>query len=745
MVNEHPNVWEGSPIREPLFPHSSEINYLKRRDYKMREIAVAIMALDHLHLSFDYHYTLTEIGTKYIPQDSVEELKCAISRLQIILGNKLSYVINTAGTEENILTDLGMPIIERNGTIYRERPKANPKKLAQRDQFTQFEQTGLKVGKRSRELGLETIIVSDDYFYVDLPFDSSISADELVAQILTREEAQNLVVWIDFKRNRIGFYPRSFKEQGNIKYLNLKGIDPKSTAIIHFGDDFIDIPTEGVTTSTGAYIFVVPNNAEAIAKKHASYLSEKNSPDMVIDFLNRLSFNLSVLKLTQYLKTGIDNIEVKSDLIRIFKAAVRRATVRFRVAPTLEITFQELERIFGFTLKEWHRQRIIKAIGLDPDQDIDSQIMVMGGINPESFGKTWMRGNFGDHPLSAKGVTFMANRIEGNAGEIPNPVIFDRKEYEQALLESAGLTIRLADLIRKEFGNESNLVLLSLYRGGIYPAIGIQFAYRHGHGIDLPHYSIVPNKHKEPISIFSREDPLPNTIAGETLAYLLSNHPKGIFLIVDGWVGSGEILKSLKKFFSELKTRRGLDFKLRTATLLDPIGVSDFTATREDTMLGWNLLPKNDDTHAFHPSKTGDGRRMPLISPNPDAYSTARLRLEAWFEMLSKASSNNIDLNEPTLSLNESGYIEKALSAMGFLPAQFDRRLFKFGINEAYMRLHNDESEIWKFLVINPQAKATLGMKKLLELARLRSVEITESNSLPCQAALSIQRPFINL
>lgn len=754
---ERPEASQYRGGRIPVFPFGSETAYHQGEKFASPDSLVANFwgRTKHLLVSLDYHETLSTPGERTIPPINLRAVKTQTRRLREILGDSVDVVINTAGIIPRLETETDLPIITRSGLDYRATSTSELTSLNTKP-LEAFGEAKDAIQARLTERDMQLVTVSEDYVFIPL---GGVSEDvttslALIEDVVPEEHAEKLRVLIDHKREKIAIYPRVYKLDGNDAYLRAHGIDPSDATNIHIGDDPSDIPP--VDSVFGARYFVAPNNASQYVQSHASYTASTEAPEVVQTVVSDLADAIGTRVLhesTAVLRSGSPDDEAYRDAVenvkRWFTIAARRSTAKFEVAPTTNLVFEELQDIFGRPLTAEESAVFISSI-FDTTKDIEKQINTLAGVDSDIIARKYDAEAFDDHPLAKSDTRHAGMQIIALRGDEVKPVYFDQtrpsKENETKSLElTADTTVQLANSLTDFFGDRiHNVVLLSLFRGGIYPAIGLQQVIGTKTGIEVPHMAVIPQRLKEPRTIIvdGVDATLKFAISGEELSYVLDQHPRAALVFVDGWVGSGEVINNLRQNLAWYKQEGGVQNDVYFATLVDALGVSDFVGTPRDEMLGWNNWDHNDKTHAFfHRKAPSPNTQLVSVNPDVESYTIAEQRLGIWLEHIDAAiarggESNKIE--QAPFPLTPQEYLQKCLEVLGYSADDVDMSRVKFGINEAFIRLHNDLERVWMHVVVHTDYLHTAEMQKVLESAKHINANIYHTDQLPCLAVVSM-------
>ena len=117
----------------------------------------------------------------------------------------------------------------------------------------------------------------------------------------------------------------------------------------------------------------------------------------------------------------------------------------------------------------------------------------------------------------------------------------------------------------------TNSIIVSLARAGSPVGALVKRYLQYQYKVDIPHYSI---------SIIRGKG-----IDWNALDYIVSRHPLGQIIFVDGWTGKGSISNELLSAIEAYNTARGTSISPNLAVLADPARIEAIAGTREDVCI----------------------------------------------------------------------------------------------------------------------------------------------------------------
>lgn len=270
------------------------------------------------------------------------------------------------------------------------------------------------------------------------------------------------------------------------------------------------------------------------------------------------------------------------------------------------------------------------------------------------------------------------------------------ENYSELVAEAIGV---VAEKIYKRKGE--NLSIVSLARAGIPIGILIKRYLYNKYGINIDHYSI---------SIIRGKG-----IDKNAISYILKTHRANELQFVDGWIGKGAILMTLKE---ALKDFDGISAEL--AVVSDPANLTELCGTHEDL-----LIPSSCLNAAVTGLISRSFFRKDIINDNDfhGAVYYDNLENEDLSEQFLSAIEDKFKYNEiihdnlKFYNISGIDVVKKIIKAYDIK----DINYIKPGIGEATRVLLRRVP--WKIL-INNNYKDSPELKHIYQLAREKNVDI---------------------
>lgn len=180
----------------------------------------------------------------------------------------------------------------------------------------------------------------------------------------------------------------------------------------------------------------------------------------------------------------------------------------------------------------------------------------------------------------------------------PDPSILNWFDVNLPTLASsvASLVATTAHEIDKRSSGE--IVLISLVRAGVSPAIWLKRCLENRSGRTVHHYAV---------SIL-----IGRGIDINSLAYIASHHGLADAFFVDGWTGKGTVRAELTHGVARAQSL-GMDYHDRLAVLADPAGVADIAGSTNDILIPSACL--NSTTSGLVSRSVDRQRRLGRLRP----------------------------------------------------------------------------------------------------------------------------------